>query len=406
MKFIRIVAVLAALFACPLAQAQTSGKVTQHAFVIGKGTGVTGYTSLLCTSAQLAVGQAAADPICQTITGDVTISAGGVTAIGSAKVHSSMLNADVFSTAHSWSATQSFPNNSLTLAELPAFSAPGVMGATGAGNTAQLTQAQLTALINPFTTTLNGAVPNPGTATGKVLSDNGTWVAVGGTGTVTEQKNTAGNGLSISGNCDNTTSNAASPCQYAISTITGPGVLGASGSGAGQAVATVKAPILLETLTPSGASSFASSASWAGYSSIKLVVNNLTFSTSLNLIAQLHSGGAYQGTGYSGGVTYTQTNSGSAGAFGTTTSNLTTGIYIVTSGLSSSSFQVGGELQLLNITGSQYKQVTGKMTANNATTAYVFWAGAAWTGSGTVDGIQFTTSTGTVSGSIEIWGIP
>jgi hypothetical protein len=69
----------------PLAQAQT-GTVANHSFAVGKGPGVTGFTSLLCTSAQLAVGQAAADPICQTITGDVTISAGGVTAIGANKV--------------------------------------------------------------------------------------------------------------------------------------------------------------------------------------------------------------------------------------------------------------------------------------------------------------------------------
>jgi hypothetical protein len=82
----------AALFVAfsSLAQAQT-GTVTNHAFALGKGAGVTGYTSLLCTSAQLAVGQAAADPICQTITGDVTISAGGVTAIGTAKVTAAMV---------------------------------------------------------------------------------------------------------------------------------------------------------------------------------------------------------------------------------------------------------------------------------------------------------------------------
>jgi hypothetical protein len=92
----------------PLAQAQNSGAVTNHAFAVGRGAGVTGYTSLLCTSAQLAVGQAAADPICQTVTGDVTISAGGVTAIGATKVTSAMLNADVFSTAHSWAGQQTF----------------------------------------------------------------------------------------------------------------------------------------------------------------------------------------------------------------------------------------------------------------------------------------------------------
>ncbi|WP_204323078.1 hypothetical protein, partial [Streptococcus pneumoniae] len=73
------------------AAAQNPGAVTSHAFVIGKGPGQTGFTSLLCGSAQLAVGQSAADPICQTITGDVTITAAGVTAIGAAKVTSAML---------------------------------------------------------------------------------------------------------------------------------------------------------------------------------------------------------------------------------------------------------------------------------------------------------------------------
>jgi len=74
------------------AQAQNAGTVTNHAFVIGKGAGTTGYTSLLCGSAQLAVGQSAADPICQTITGDVTIDATGATAIGAGKVTPTMLN--------------------------------------------------------------------------------------------------------------------------------------------------------------------------------------------------------------------------------------------------------------------------------------------------------------------------
>lgn len=85
-------AALAAFFvACaPAAFAQT-GTVTNHAFALGKGAGVTGYTSLLCTSAQLAVGQAAADPICRTLTGDVTIDAAGVTAIGASKVTNSQL---------------------------------------------------------------------------------------------------------------------------------------------------------------------------------------------------------------------------------------------------------------------------------------------------------------------------
>lgn len=99
---------LGAFFIAGSALAQNAGTVTNHAFALGKGPGTSGYTSLLCTSAQLAVGQASADPICQTITGDVTISSAGVTAIGATKVTSADLNADVFSTAHSWSGQQTF----------------------------------------------------------------------------------------------------------------------------------------------------------------------------------------------------------------------------------------------------------------------------------------------------------
>lgn len=40
----------------------------------------------------------------------------------------------------------------------------------------QVTATQLTADLNQFTTTLQGLVPSPGSVSGKVLSDNGTWV--------------------------------------------------------------------------------------------------------------------------------------------------------------------------------------------------------------------------------------
>jgi hypothetical protein len=63
------------------AYAQSSGTVTNHAFVIGKGPGVTGYTSLLCASGQLALGSAT-DPTCRTMSGDATLSATGVFTLG------------------------------------------------------------------------------------------------------------------------------------------------------------------------------------------------------------------------------------------------------------------------------------------------------------------------------------
>jgi hypothetical protein len=81
----------AAFFMAEPAMAQTAGTVTANAFAVGQGAGKTGFASVLCTQAQIAIGQSAANPICQSLTGDVTINASGVTAIGSAKVTSAML---------------------------------------------------------------------------------------------------------------------------------------------------------------------------------------------------------------------------------------------------------------------------------------------------------------------------
>lgn len=81
----------AAFFIACNAYGQNAGTVTNHAFAIGKGAGKQGYSSVPCGSAKLPVGQASADPICQTITGDVTIDASGVTTIGANKVTNSML---------------------------------------------------------------------------------------------------------------------------------------------------------------------------------------------------------------------------------------------------------------------------------------------------------------------------
>jgi hypothetical protein len=67
-----------------------------------------------------------------------------------------------------------------------------------AGVVSEYTNAQLTALCNVFTVSLNGCVPFPTTATGKVLSDNGTWVVLSGGGSVTSV--TANNGLTASPN--------------------------------------------------------------------------------------------------------------------------------------------------------------------------------------------------------------
>lgn len=109
MKLTKASAVASAVFfiACS-ASAQNSGTVSANAFAVGQGPGTTGFASVLCTQAQIAIGQTAAKPICAALSGDVTMTAGGVTAIGATKVTSAMLNADVFSTAHSWAGQQTF----------------------------------------------------------------------------------------------------------------------------------------------------------------------------------------------------------------------------------------------------------------------------------------------------------
>lgn len=179
MKITRLLLVAsAAFFIAGSAVAQQGGTVTKNAFAIGKGAGTQGYTSLLCASAQLAVGQSAADPICRTLTGDVTLSAAGVTSIGSLKILTGMM-----------------ANNAVTLAKIATISTGRVLcNVTGGASVpVECTATQITALINSFTATLSGAVPSPGTATGKYLRDDATWQTIAGSGTVTQI--TCGTGL-------------------------------------------------------------------------------------------------------------------------------------------------------------------------------------------------------------------
>lgn len=76
----RFLALLIAFCSVTAAHAQNAGTVALGAYAIGRGPGVTGYTSLLCSAGQLAVGQAGA-PICRTISGDWTLNAAGVSTL-------------------------------------------------------------------------------------------------------------------------------------------------------------------------------------------------------------------------------------------------------------------------------------------------------------------------------------
>lgn len=68
-----------------------------------------------------------------------------------------------------------------------------------------------------------GGDQGAGTVNASAYYANG--IPVAGTGTVTEQKNTFGYGLTQSGNCDNTSTNASSPCNAAVSLTTASNVL-------------------------------------------------------------------------------------------------------------------------------------------------------------------------------------
>jgi hypothetical protein len=119
-----LLAVASASFFAAAALAQTSGTLTNHAFAIGKGAGVTGYTSLLCASAQVAVGQSAADPICQSLSADATMDATGAVTLANSTTTRSHLGLAIGTNVEAWDAD---------LDCVAAISTTGLVKRTGAG---------------------------------------------------------------------------------------------------------------------------------------------------------------------------------------------------------------------------------------------------------------------------------
>lgn len=175
----------AALFLVSAALAQTSGNATNHAFVIGKGTGTTGFASLLCATTQLPIGQTSADPICRTVTGDVTIDASGVTAIGAGKVTNSMIAgmtsaqlAAIISNETGSGALVFGTSPTLTTPTLGAATATTINGmaiATTAGSTVSLVNNKTLSVSNSLTLagTDGTAHTFPGTTSTLARSDAG-----------------------------------------------------------------------------------------------------------------------------------------------------------------------------------------------------------------------------------------
>lgn len=159
-----------AYFSSATAMAST-GALTANSVVIGGGAGVSPSITNVGTSGQLLLGSTSAAPLFATMSGDATITNAGALTVAA---------------------------NAITFAKIQQVAANTVpCNATGAlANLTACSTVQLTALVNVFSTTLSGAVPAPGTSTGKFLRDDATWQPIAGSGTVTSVS--AGTGIAVS----------------------------------------------------------------------------------------------------------------------------------------------------------------------------------------------------------------
>jgi hypothetical protein len=112
--------------------------------------------------------------------------------------------------AHQWL-------NTISVGGVPACAQPSFGDISGQTTFAQFPTGSLDQAIGYFGSTTAGVLSITNCASALIYSTSSHTFGCNSTaGTVTEQKNTAGAGLTTSGNCDNTSTNASSPCQYAL----------------------------------------------------------------------------------------------------------------------------------------------------------------------------------------------
>lgn len=379
-----LMAAFAAFFIAHSAHAQNPGTGTNHAFIIGKGAGQTGYTSLLCGSAQLAVGQSAADPICRTISGDVTINTSGVTAIGANKVTLGMmatLTADSFignltgSTATP--GAYAFPNCPSALIYSTATHTLGCSVMAGTGTVTDVTCG----------TGLSGGVI---TGSGTCSITAPVSASLGGTGVVSPTAHSIpiNEGASAQSN-------------------TGTGTLGQTliSNGAGVDPSFKSGGwTLLNTLTASSSATLSDTTNiTSSYRDYMIEYENLvsvTDAVTANL--QVYSGGAFQTTGYISSVMYS--SSTVVQAAGQTTAVFLS-CYLCVSNTASLG-GISGFVQFSNPSGTSFpKQIFGTGLAIYTTTAYPHTTAGMWNNTAAITGFQISMSSGNIAtGVVRLYG--
>lgn len=162
--------------------------------------------------------------------------------------------------------------------------------------------------------------------------------------------------------------------------------------------------VMLDTLNPSAVSSIQSVTSWSGFSTIMIITENLSLSANGLISVQVHSAGSYQATNYTTGAYYIQTNTSSpvlsAGTFSSTL------FLLAPSNLMAASSPISGTAFVYNIASTTGgKQFKSEGVYFQSPGSYEFHTTGMWAGTTAVDGCQFATSTGVMTGQIKIYGI-
>lgn len=160
--------------------------------------------------------------------------------------------------------------------------------------------------------------------------------------------------------------------------------------------------VALETLTPSAVANISSSASWSGFSSIKILVYNVTSSVTTPIFLVYHSNGSYQVTNYIAGLT-PLSMSGATPAFSASVTSTTNIPFTNTGNVTDG---VSGEINIYNVANTTLHKLSRGDIALISTNAFFSPFTGIWTGGLTaIDGCQFGVASGTMTGTIKIYGI-